>query len=255
MLDAIPHVDGPKLPPFRGSIENVEFLKVLSSDQSDLSTGDSTGDIPHSRVFQFSFFSIDDLRPWVPGGEDMMPDDLVRYQMDPFYSECRALGLLVEKKKDDTLAVRCHGYAFLSEAIENKIREIFGFDDWNRQPEDEGTPLRAIIKDYIRFNTVCGRKRLSTMRSNLEQLNKMGIFNMDIREDNYRGGRLFDFSIALTPPHLWLWSRLRSRQQIFKDCRADLVAFDWMAKRLEEPLSSTQAKTRIEWLKRLRQRR
>ncbi|KAI1740825.1 hypothetical protein F4680DRAFT_417887 [Xylaria scruposa] len=48
MSDALPQSKGPKLPPFRGAIENVEFLKVLSSDQSDL----STGDIPHSRVFQ-----------------------------------------------------------------------------------------------------------------------------------------------------------------------------------------------------------
>ncbi|KAI0189713.1 kinetochore Sim4 complex subunit Fta2, partial [Xylaria flabelliformis] len=236
MSGLLPPVNGPKLSPFRGDIENAEFLEVLSDESNQ-----DTDHILHSRVFQvridgklyslkvFSFFSVDYLRPWVPGGEDMIPDDIVRYQLDPFYSECRAFGKLVEMKKDDALAIRCHGYTFLSETIEDQIEEKFGFDDWNRQPEDEGAPLRAIIKDYIRSKTVCGRKTLSKMRSNLEKLNDMGIFNMDIKEDNYRGGRLFDFSIALTSPHVWLWDDLRSRDQIFRDCRADLVAFDWMA--------------------------
>ncbi|KAI0458590.1 hypothetical protein F5B21DRAFT_458700 [Xylaria acuta] len=82
--------------------------------------------------------------------------------------------------------------------------------------------------------SLCGRKTLSMMRSNLEKLNDMGIFNMDIREDNYRGGRLFDFSIALTPPHVWLWPDLRSREQIFDDCRYDLTAFDQMAGNIEK---------------------
>ncbi|KAI0549333.1 kinetochore Sim4 complex subunit FTA2-domain-containing protein [Xylaria curta] len=181
----------------------------------------------------------------------MLTDDLVRYQLDPFYSECRAFGLLVKEKKDDTLAVRCHGYTFLPEAIEHQIRKKFGLYDWNRQTEDEGVQLRAIVKDYIRFNTICGRKSLSMMRSNLDLLNDTGIFNMDIREDNYRGGRLFDFSIALTTPHIWLWPDLRPREQIFKDCRADLVAFDHMAKRLEKQ----KASTRKEWVGRLRQGR
>ncbi|KAI1749960.1 hypothetical protein F4782DRAFT_510848 [Xylaria castorea] len=98
----------------------------------------------------------------------------------------------------------------------------------------QGSPIRAIVKDYIRFKTVCGRKTLSTMRSNLGKLNDMGIFYMDVREDNYCSGRLFDFSIALTSPHVWLWPDLRSRDQIFKDCRDDLISFDRMAKNVEK---------------------
>ncbi|RYC63568.1 hypothetical protein CHU98_g2631 [Xylaria longipes] len=257
MSDAIPNIDGPKLPPFRGAIENIEFLKVLGPDES----GWSSEDIPHSRVFQVRIdgnqyslkvvSNIDDLRPWVPGGEDMLTDDLVRYHLDPFYAECRSFGLLLEKKEDNALAVRCHGYTFLPQTIEHQIRKQFGVDDWNRQPEDEGIPLRAIVKDYIRFKTECGRKKLSIMRSNLKKLNDMGIFNMDIREDNYRGGRLFDFSISHTPPHVWLWPDLRSRKQIFRDCRYDLAAFGEMAKNIEKQSPSTQAR----WLKdRLRPR-
>lgn len=140
----------------------------------------------------------------MPGADHLLTDDLVRYHLDPFYAECRAFGLLSEKKKDDALAVRCHGYTFLPQTVEHQIQKQFGLDNWNRQPEDEGHLLRAIVKDYIPFKSVCGRKTLSAMRSNLKQLNDMGIFNMDIREDNYRGGRLFDFSIAVTSPHISL---------------------------------------------------
>lgn len=48
---------------------------------------------------------------------------------------------------------------------------------------------------------------------------------MDIREDNYRGGRLFDFSIAITSPHISLSLKLRSKKQIDEDVRCDLECF------------------------------
>ncbi|KAI1123486.1 kinetochore Sim4 complex subunit FTA2-domain-containing protein [Nemania abortiva] len=250
MADLIPDIKGPKLSPFRGDIENVEFLKELGPDKS----GWSSEDVPHSRVFRvrierkqyalkvFNFFSIGELWPFVPGGDHLLNDELVRYHMDPFYAECRAFGLLLEKKKDDALAVRCHGYTYLPRAVEAEIQRKFGPDDWNRQSDDKGHPLRAIVKDYISSKSVCGRKRLPAMRSNVKQLNDMGIFNMDIREDNYCGGRLFDFSIAITAPHLSLWTKLRSEEQILADCQYDLGSFDVMAKKLEEQRALRRAR-------------
>lgn len=94
--------------------------------------------------------------------------------MDPFFAECRAFGRLLETKQDNLLAVRCHGYAFLPAAVEHCIAKQFGEQfqvaDWNRKPEDKGHSLRAIVKDYIHFNSLYGRKKLSTMRSNIEKL-------------------------------------------------------------------------------------
>ncbi|KAI0874569.1 kinetochore Sim4 complex subunit FTA2-domain-containing protein [Hypoxylon argillaceum] len=180
--------------------------------------------------------------PILSKSNHLLADDLVRYHLDPFYAECRAFGLLSDKKKDDALAVRCHGYTFLPQTVEHQIQKQFGLDNWNRQPEDEGHLLRAIVKDYIPFKSVCGRKTLSAMRSNLKQLNDMGIFNMDIREDNYRGGRLFDFSIAVTSPHISLWIKLRPKKQIFEDCRYDMGCFSEMAETIEEQRKLTRAR-------------
>lgn len=166
--------------------------------------------------------------------EHLVKDDLVRYQLDPFFAECRAFGRLVEKRKDDKLAVRCHGYVFLSKAVERRIEQQFGIRDWNRQVEDRNRPLRAIVKDYIRYKSFQNRKPFAKMRDNIEELNKMGIYNMDIRKENYLGGRLFDFSIAITSPHLSLWTELRTKEQILDDMDSDLKMFDYIVKEVNE---------------------
>ena len=133
--------------------------------------------------------------------------------------------MLTEHTKDNELAVRCHGYAFLPASLERRIHQQFGINDWNRQEEHEGQPLRAILKDYITYHSVCGRKKLSKMRENITKLNGLGIYNMDIREDNYRGGRLFDFSLAITSPHISLSLKIRTRKAIETDRRYDIEEF------------------------------
>ncbi|KAK8078432.1 hypothetical protein PG996_004602 [Apiospora saccharicola] len=242
MTQLIPDIRGPKLPPFQGDVENIEFMELLSPKRQD----NSSDNIPHSRVFRikvggnryalkiFNFFTLEDLRPFVPGGEHLLTDRIVRYHLDPFYAECRAFGLLSQEKKDHSLAVRCHGYSFLPQTVENRIYEQFGIDDWHREAEDEQHPLRAIFKDYIPYKSSCGRKKLSAMRSNLKQLNELGVYNMDIREDNYRGGRLFDFSLAITAPHISLSLKLWSKRQIEEDIRYDLECFERFEKKENE---------------------
>ncbi|KAI0538834.1 hypothetical protein GGR58DRAFT_466929 [Xylaria digitata] len=66
------------------------------------------------------------------------------------------------------------------------------------------------------------------MRKNLEEINGLGIYNMDVREANYLGGRLFDFSIAVTFPHISLWPRIWSVEQILNEQAMDLGCFDFM---------------------------
>ncbi|KAI0428308.1 kinetochore Sim4 complex subunit FTA2-domain-containing protein [Xylaria sp. FL1042] len=138
-------------------------------------------------------------------------DIIVRERLDPFFAECRAFGRLVKDGKDDGLAVRCYG-CVLSEEAEHRIEEGFGIRDWNRPTEDNKEPLRAIVKDYIRYVSFDKPKTHATMRRNLEQLNRMGIYNMDIRRENYIGGRLFDFSTATMTPHLIFRTELRTEK-------------------------------------------
>ncbi|KAF2965091.1 hypothetical protein GQX73_g8476 [Xylaria multiplex] len=241
-MTPLPHrITGPKLRPFNGKLDTIQFQKVLGSNVKT-----SSGEIPHSRVFQvniegktyalkvFNFFSIQEIWPTILGKDHLLKDNVVRHHLDPFYAECRAFGRLIENNKDDKLAVRCYGYVFLPHTVEHQIERQFGISDWNRKAEDNGSQLRAIIKDYIKWKTVCNRTSFETMRKNLEELNELGIYNMDIRKDNYLGGRLFDFSIAITVPHLSLWLKLRSKEQIFEDMDDDLECFDDMVERMRE---------------------
>ncbi|KAI0801630.1 kinetochore Sim4 complex subunit FTA2-domain-containing protein [Xylaria sp. FL0064] len=243
MATPLPHkIVGPKLGPFNGDLETIQFVRVLSSDDVEV----STDEMPHSRVFQvsiegkpfalkvFNFFSIEEIWPITLGKDHLLKPNVVRHHLDPFYAECRAFGSLVENKKDDELAVRCHGYVLLPRAVEQQIERQFGISDWNRKAEDEGSPLRAIIKDYIECKTPCGRKTYGAMRKNLEEFNELGIYNMDVRKANYLGGRLFDFSIAITVPHLSFWLKLQSIERIVEDMDDDLACFDEMVEGLRE---------------------
>lgn len=180
---------------------------------------------------KFNFFSLEEIRPFVPFGEHLLrnKDMIIRHQLDPFFAECRAFGRLVEEGRDDELAVRCYGYTLLPETVERQIRRQFGITDWNRGEEDRKQPLRAIVKAYITYKTPFNRKSFAAMRRNIKELNDLGIYNMDIRKENYLGGRLFDFSIAITAPHLSLWSKLRLLDQIYTDMNSDLKCLDELA--------------------------
>ena len=186
---------------------------------------------------QFNFYTLGELQPSVPLREHLLDGNTVLHHIDPFFAECRAFGQLCEAGKDGALAVRCHGYAFLPPEIEARIAEKFGIEKWNRKAEHEGQPLRAIFKDIIRFKSPFGKtdfpadspfgqRKFSEMRNNIEQINKLGILIMDVRKENFRCGRLFDFSAAITSPHIALDQNLRPKKAILKTMRFDLECFD-----------------------------
>ncbi|KAI3325369.1 kinetochore Sim4 complex subunit FTA2-domain-containing protein [Xylariaceae sp. AK1471] len=243
MSKLIPNVRGPKLFPFDGDLADAQFIKLLNSgDENTSSEG------LHGRVFQvlikentyaikvFNFVSLEDLRPPVLTDEHLISDNVIRHHLDPFFAECRAFGRLTKERKDHELAIRCHGYVFLSMSVERRIEEQFGVLDWNRAPEDNNQPLRAIVKNYIRYKSFYKPSKFRIMKDRLKQLNDMGIYNMDIRKENYLGGHLFDFSTAITTPHLSFSLGLRTQAQIMEDIHYDLECFDSMVKPLVEQI-------------------
>ncbi|KAI1740826.1 kinetochore Sim4 complex subunit FTA2-domain-containing protein [Xylaria scruposa] len=234
MTELIPSIDGPKLSPFPGAINNIQLQEYLGPATTRIYPEDKP--LSHSfrvniegeeyRLTVFRFFSLDQLRSFGPNECDR--DDQMRYTLDPFYAECRAFGLLGEKEENGLISVRCYGYAFLPEAIEHQMQKEFNVSDWGRQPGDEQLPLRAIVKDYI-CSELCRSEQLYAMSSNLGKLNDMGIFNMNVREENYAHGLLIDFSIAITVPHLQLLPELRSMHDICEDMHSDCRTFQTMA--------------------------
>lgn len=137
--------------------------------------------------------------------------------------------------------------------MEQQIEREFGFSDWNRGEEHQGEPLRAILKDFIRWKTPFHCKKFADLRKNLKTLNhKQLILNMDINEDNYVGGRLVDFSIAMTNPHILFQPGLRTKRRNRLDVGFDLACFDEMVEEYEA--RKEEDRSHNEWAVRLRRR-
>ena len=133
--------------------------------------------------------------------------DLLHCHMDPFFNECRSYGRLMEKKLNGKVAVHCYGYITLPAGREKELKERFKIEDWDR-PEDDYVlpinrrpPLRAILKDYLPQDVPLTRKSAAKMLRDLRMMRRVGVYPMDIRQRNYKGGLLVDMSIAMVKPH------------------------------------------------------
>lgn len=138
----------------------------------------------------------------------------IRLQSDPFYNECRAYGRLIECNVNGKVAVRCHGHMAILAAREEELARRFGVHTWDRPEVDlklsvtKRQPFRAIVKDLIKDDRQLNEKKLIKMRKDLLKMHKMGLYPQDVRERNYGGGLLLDFSIAITKPH-WVFETKR----------------------------------------------
>lgn len=143
-----------------------------------------------------------------------IPIKTIRFQTDPFYNECRAYGRLIECDVNGKIAVRCHGHMAIPAAREEELARRFEVYTWDC-PEDDSKlsvskrqPFRAIVKDLIEDERPLNEEKLIRMRKDLLKMHKLGVYPQDVRERNYGGGLLLDFSIAITKPH-WVFETKR----------------------------------------------
>jgi hypothetical protein len=154
---------------------------------------------------------------------------LIRDHMDPFFDECRAYGRLIEKNVNGNVAVRCYGYLMLPADKEDELRERFGVTSWDRPDEEyselvsKRESLRTIVKDLVAEDVPLTARTAEKMLLDLEKMLELGIYNMDIKARNYKGGHLIDFSDAITTPHYWVDTMSPWRYE-----RKDLLNFDDM---------------------------
>ena len=133
---------------------------------------------------------------------------------DPFYAECRAYGRIHEALKKRELrasvadaAIPCHGYFFLQERDENILlgRDVDlaldSVDLHYQRTTVGGCRARAIVKDLASPDIGVNQKSLKKILSGIVTLNRQQIYNMDIRLDNYREGKIVDFGSSWTEPH------------------------------------------------------
>ncbi|KAL9630621.1 MAG: hypothetical protein Q9204_004627 [Flavoplaca sp. TL-2023a] len=239
----LPSCQGPKLYPFVNDKANVEFIRLLSDPTRG---GDSyvfevsIGGNPYAlKAFKYYDKEEDELaldefeRKFLSHSEGgYTPLDHLDHYFDPFYNECRAYGRLIAENLNGQVAVRCHGYMMLSAEHEDTLDNQFEMNGWNRlaeeydEPPSKRQPLRAIIKDLVLEDTVWKPRVAVRMLSHLKTMRKHGVYVMDIKPSNYKGGKLVDFSIALTEPHVVF--QLKPDFQIESYKNRDLGAFDEM---------------------------
>ncbi|KAI1111772.1 kinetochore Sim4 complex subunit FTA2-domain-containing protein [Nemania sp. NC0429] len=146
-------------------------------------------------------------------GEDYPLSKAIGYT-DPFYAECRAYGRIQEARDKgeitEKIATKCHGYLFL-DADAQRWLENEGIDLGTENVDDEllsilggaGRP-RAIVKDFEAAGPDLDKQTPQQIRRIFRRvwlLNKLGIYNRDVRADNFRNGWLVDFDSSYTLPH------------------------------------------------------
>ena len=119
----------------------------------------------------------------------------------------------------------------LTRSQEEQIERAFSLcdEDWYRlTPLEEGRPLRAIVKELMAPGPTFLPEHIPNMYRALKTLNRIGVYPDDIAARNYRNGQLFDFSAAMTIPHVQLSYGIFDKKEVQWQMRSDLAEFDQM---------------------------
>ncbi|KAI0405748.1 kinetochore Sim4 complex subunit FTA2-domain-containing protein [Xylaria palmicola] len=219
-ISPLPLCPPPAIHPFRdqgASIEWGERLDALPGSGSDAKSFVFKVKINSAPYVVKVFKFYDPLATkWFWGdqlGEEYPLEKAIVYT-DPFYAECRAYGRIKEAldKGDirEKIAAKCHGYIFL-DADAQRWLENQGIDLGTDMLNEELIPIvggagrpRAIVKDFEIAGPALDKQTPLQIRKCFRRvwlLNKLGIYNRDVREDNFRNGWLVDFDTSYTLPH------------------------------------------------------
>lgn len=99
--------------------------------------------------------------------------------------------------------------------------------DYEYRATAEGSPVRALVKEYVQDDPDPDLRVMSWMLKDIRYLNRNKCINRDIKRDNYRNGVLVDFGCAWTEPHCLI--RLASKERVETWKMTDMVQFDTMA--------------------------
>ncbi|KAM0440767.1 hypothetical protein ACHAPT_000068 [Fusarium lateritium] len=173
---------------------------------------------------------------WGPLLDEDAPLETAAYYTDPFFAECRAYGRIegaIRRGKLRTgITVPCHGYLFLKKGDERILSDrgvdlgLNHVDIDFQQTVQGGCRPRAIVKDFVPGDPGVNDKSAKKILSGIRALNRLKVYNKDIRIDNFRGGKLVDFGSSWTEPHALLDAL--GAQDIRDNKAADLALFDEM---------------------------
>ncbi|KAF2650600.1 hypothetical protein K491DRAFT_761601 [Lophiostoma macrostomum CBS 122681] len=248
VFDELPRIEKEKLSRFQnGRYKRIEYIELLGKTDGE----DQLPDGDHGYVFKvridrvlyalkiFRFFDIEEALAMLdPAGRSLVTPEEVEGQTNPFYAECRAYAKIAAKTKSrvSSVAIACHGFVSIPAKMETVLARRFNITDWNR-PEAELSlnptqrqPFRALVKDLVETDPIVTPELIPLMRRELKALNRFGIYVMDVKWRNYKGGHLVDFSSAWTKPHHEFRRDINSAEDIAMLKEIDLVAFEEMVK-------------------------
>ena len=140
----------------------------------------------------------------------------ITYHTDPFFAECRAYGRINEwrkrRKVKYDIAILCHGYIYLDEKYRKILEDLGAVLDEESlavQPQTPLPPIRAILKELASDDSGINEDTAYSVLRSIKKLNSLGIYNRDVRADNFRDGLLVDFGRSRTRPHCYLEDRPR----------------------------------------------
>ncbi|KAJ4245792.1 hypothetical protein NW762_013916 [Fusarium torreyae] len=245
----LPPCDGPKLDLFPYHKSRIQWLERLDNEDDEVTSNQGyvfrariRGQEYAIKVFKF-FDPLTSDHFWGPLlGEDT-PLDTAAYYTDPFYAECRAYGRIRDAANTRALkpdvAIPCHGFLFLQprdqEALSDRNIDL-GQDDIDPDYQRStigGLRARAIVKDVASSDSGVHTRSLTKILSRIVSMNRGGIYNMDIRIDNFRDGKLVDFGSSWTEPHACMDNL--GRRAVLRSKFADREMFDEMVKEEEIP--------------------
>lgn len=135
------------------------------------------------------------------------------------------------------MAIPCHGFLILGKR-DRKILEERGIDlsaegsdqdSLDRAKSSANHEIRAIVKDLAPPGSGLNSKTIRKVLKDIRLLNEEGIYNGDIRAENFRNGQLVDFGSAWTEPHRILEALDVRNPEESRDTRLqDLIMFDTM---------------------------
>lgn len=166
---------------------------------------------------------------------------------DPFYAECRAYGRIREGLESrlvtEQIAVKCYGYLLLNKNDARWLRNEgidLGhqlLDQELREALDGDTRVRAIVKRFEKNTAPIHAGNIRKAWRGVRLLNdRLKIYNMDIKADNFIGSRLVDFGSSWTEPHKLLDYFDKEWEKMAKATRwRDRVNFENMIEEDEIP--------------------
>ncbi|TWU71825.1 hypothetical protein ED733_001846 [Metarhizium rileyi] len=174
-------------------------------------------------------FRFDYVRDWIGIADEFDEKDITAAATmynysEPFSCECRSFGRLQESGCED-LAVKCFGYILLDEEHERAMRDKFAdidleFDGnvdcpgyWPMRslyPGKSGRPppIRGIVKELGSQAETLNMKVLRRYLDDIKRFQQLGIIQLDVAERQFIGGKICDFSTAVTLPHIMTNSEL-----------------------------------------------